>query len=125
MSNEGFKISQKVNKSYVRPLRFREKNKISFKFQEGVGGNAITSKPYKASKFNSYQFFCNFQLFTQKKVNFKSECVKGNLHNSTPEGGAVCMPPFSILARKLQKTRIKTLAHMQEEKNMIFWRKLS
>ena len=47
MSNEGFKISQKFNKIYVRPLRFREKNKIYFKFQEGVGGNAITSKPYK------------------------------------------------------------------------------
>tara|TARA_B110000914_G_C15308204_1_gene374354 strand:- start:219 stop:599 length:381 start_codon:yes stop_codon:yes gene_type:complete len=48
---------------------------------------------------------------------------KENLHNSTPEGGAVTMPPLSILACKFHKTRIETLAHISyagRTKNMIF-----
>jgi hypothetical protein len=47
---------------------------------------------------------------------------KGNLHNSTPEGDKVPLSPFSILARKWQKTRLKTLAHIyaRRRKNIIF-----
>ena len=50
----------------------------------------------------------------------QTSVFKGNLHNSTPEGSGGGLCPNSILARKLQKTRLKTLAHMQEKKNMIF-----
>ena len=49
--------------------------------------------------------------------------LKGNLHSSTPEGGDVGMSPFSILAGKLQKTKFKTLAHIQKEKKHDFWGK--
>jgi hypothetical protein len=56
----------------------------------------------------------------ENKQNLLFFLLKGNLHNSTPEGGAVCMPPFSILARKLQKTSPKTLAHMRKEKKQNF-----
>jgi hypothetical protein len=44
---------------------------------------------------------------------------KGNLHNSTTEGSGEALCPNSILACKLQKTRLKTLAHMQKNKKNI------
>ena len=62
----------------------------------------------KADKFIIFYIF--FFIFSS---------FKGNLHNSTPEGSGRRLCPLSILARKLQKTKLKTLAHMQKKKNMI------
>jgi hypothetical protein len=46
--------------------------------------------------FKRHNIFCNNVSFRFMLFLF---LLKGNLHNSTPAGGAICMPPFSILTQ--------------------------
>ena len=48
------------------------------------------------------------ELNMEKNVSQQKNIFKGNLQNSTPEGGALPLPLLSILARKTEKRGVKT-----------------